>query len=109
MIVVVLESVAAQVSQALTVYCDPKMKFDILTIPDDADWGTADSLRHIKDKIEVMFLYNIWTMSSCTVYLLEKVPPLLNKFLELLICCLFDGGVYSSAVRVQSYKRNDSS
>ena len=33
--------------------CDVKMKLEFVGIPDDEDWGTADSLRHIGDKIKV--------------------------------------------------------
>ncbi|XP_048579656.1 translation initiation factor eIF-2B subunit gamma isoform X2 [Nematostella vectensis] len=51
-IVVTLEAEAAEVSHALTMYCNPKLKFELKTIPDDIDMGTADSLRHIKDVIE---------------------------------------------------------
>lgn len=36
---------------------DTKMKLDIVCIPDDADMGTADSLRHIHQKIKVQLFY----------------------------------------------------
>ena len=51
-IIVVLESTATELYQILTSICDPKVKLDLVTIP-DADMGTADSLRHIRDKIKV--------------------------------------------------------
>ena len=51
-IVVVLESTATELYQILTSICDPKLKLDLATIP-DADVGTADPLRHIRDKIKV--------------------------------------------------------
>jgi hypothetical protein len=34
-----------------------KAKLDFVGIPDDEDWGTADSLLHIKDKIKVSAIY----------------------------------------------------
>ena len=30
-----------------------RIKLDMVGIPDNEDWGTAESLRHIKDKIKV--------------------------------------------------------
>ena len=52
-IIIVLDSELAQFHQTLPSVCNPKIKLDFVTIPDDADMGTADALRHIKDKIEV--------------------------------------------------------
>lgn len=57
-IIIVLDSALTQFHQILTSLCNPKLKLDFVTIPDDEDLqGTADALRHIRDKIEVyMFL-----------------------------------------------------
>lgn len=51
-IIVVLDSALPRFHQLLPIVCNPKLKLDFVTIPDDADMGTADSLRYIKDKIE---------------------------------------------------------
>lgn len=51
-IVIVLESAMTQFHQILPSVCNPKLKLDFVTIPDEQDMGTADALRHIKDKIE---------------------------------------------------------
>ncbi|XP_066305036.1 translation initiation factor eIF2B subunit gamma-like [Branchiostoma lanceolatum] len=55
-IIIALESTSHDIRQALTALCDVKVSLDIVGIPDDADWGTADSLRHIKDKIQTDIL-----------------------------------------------------
>lgn len=52
-IIIVLDSALTQFHQILTSLCNPKLKLDFVTIPDDEDFqGTADALRHIRDKIE---------------------------------------------------------
>ncbi|XP_065069991.1 translation initiation factor eIF2B subunit gamma-like isoform X1 [Rhopilema esculentum] len=51
-IIVVLRSKENMFSQALKPCCDKKIKFNFVTIPDDEDLGTAESLKFIKDKIE---------------------------------------------------------
>ena len=52
-IIIVLDSALAKFHQLLPSVCNPKLKLDFVTIPDDGDMGTADALRHIQDKIEV--------------------------------------------------------
>ena len=60
-IIIVLESALTQFHQILTSLCNPKLKLDFVTIPDDEDFqGTADALRYIKDKIEVCALISVW-------------------------------------------------
>ena len=39
------------IQKALSDTC--QLRLDFVSIPPDVDWGTADSLRHIKDKIKV--------------------------------------------------------
>ncbi|XP_070564371.1 translation initiation factor eIF2B subunit gamma-like isoform X2 [Ptychodera flava] len=51
-IVVCLDSTSTDIKNALTNVYDIKLTLDIVGIPNDEDWGTADSLRHIKDKIK---------------------------------------------------------
>lgn len=80
-IVVVLESEATKISQALTTYCNnPKLKFEFATIPDDKDMGTADSLRHIKDKIEVHIEYILYSVSK---YVIDKEPFIISTIFGL--------------------------
>ena len=52
-LVVVLEETRTDIEKALVEICDVKIKLEFVTIPDSVDWGTADSLRHIRDKIKV--------------------------------------------------------
>ncbi|XP_077981499.1 translation initiation factor eIF2B subunit gamma-like [Glandiceps talaboti] len=51
-IVVCLESTSTDIKNALSNVYDVKLNVDIVSIPNDEDWGTADSLRYIKDKIK---------------------------------------------------------
>ena len=66
-IIVVLDSAVTQFNKILPNICSSKLKLDIVTIPDDEDLGTADALRHIKDKIEVRF---------CMPFLLSNFPSM---------------------------------
>ena len=52
-IVVVLESEEALISDAVHKCFETDIKIDVVPIPDNSAMGTADSLRHIKDKIKV--------------------------------------------------------
>ena len=52
-IIVVPETALANIQKALTEVCEVKMRLDFVAIPAAEDWGTADTLRHIKDKIMV--------------------------------------------------------
>lgn len=36
-----------------------RMKFTLCDIPDQEDWGTADSLRHIRSKIKVCIIIDV--------------------------------------------------
>ncbi|KFM60790.1 Translation initiation factor eIF-2B subunit gamma, partial [Stegodyphus mimosarum] len=49
-IVLIRENEKAKIQNAIEGKLD--IKLDIVTIPKNEDWGTADSLRHIKDKIK---------------------------------------------------------
>ena len=55
-IVIVQEAHLADIRSALEEQCEVKIKLDFVTIPAGEDWGTADSLRHIRDKIKVRLL-----------------------------------------------------
>ncbi len=50
----VLKSNENMFVQTLKSCCDKKVKFNFVTVPDDEDMGTADSLRLLKDIIKVM-------------------------------------------------------
>ena len=68
-IIIVLDSALTQFHQILTSLCNPKLKLDFVTIPDDEDFqGTADALRHIKDKIEVCVLISVWQVYRNSVF-----------------------------------------
>ncbi|KAK6188198.1 hypothetical protein SNE40_004430 [Patella caerulea] len=54
-IIIALESSVTDIQKSL-VSRGIKMKLDIVGIPDNEDWGTAESLRHIKDKIKTDIL-----------------------------------------------------
>ena len=52
-IVIVQEGHQADIRTALVELCEVKIKLEFVEIPLGEDWGTADSLRFIKDKIKV--------------------------------------------------------
>ena len=46
-IVVVLESAHRQIRHVLQEVCHPRITIDFVTVPDEQDRGTADTLRHL--------------------------------------------------------------
>jgi hypothetical protein len=57
-ILVVVEQVRSEVQTALEP-CGLKIRLDIVSIPAAEDWGTADTLRFLSDRIKVcLFLFN---------------------------------------------------
>ena len=52
-IIITFESVKRDLIQALQSVSELSIRLDIVTIPSDDDWGTAESLRFIRDKIKV--------------------------------------------------------
>ncbi|XP_065367257.1 translation initiation factor eIF2B subunit gamma [Calliphora vicina] len=73
-IIVVLESERSEIQLALE-RLSLKMKIDLVSIPTDSDFGTADSLRYIRDKIFSDFL-----VLSCDIVSNVSLYPLINKF-----------------------------
>ena len=55
--VVVLESQKLAIEKQLIEICDVKMKLDFICIDDEVDYGTADSLRFMADKITVIGIF----------------------------------------------------
>ncbi len=49
----VRDSAVGAVSDALSNLGGLRIKLSTVSIPDAEDWGTADSLRHIRNKIHV--------------------------------------------------------
>lgn len=91
-IVVVLESQKSEIQQALE-KTPLKLKLDYATIPSDSDFGTADSLRHIHDKIKSDFI-----VVSSDVVTSASLYPLINKFRQhnaSVAALLFSGGIES--------------
>lgn len=61
------DSVARDMIQALNAVGGIKIDLEMVTIPNDEYWGTADSLRHIKDKIKVntFVIHSYKTENKC--------------------------------------------
>ncbi|BFG03307.1 translation initiation factor eIF-2B subunit gamma [Drosophila madeirensis] len=94
-IVVVLEQEKLEIQLALE-NTPLKLKVDYATIPSDSDFGTADSLRYIYDKIKSDFL-----VVSCDIVSNVSLYPLINKFREhdaALALLLFKSGFESDVV-----------
>lgn len=54
-ILVVVEQVRSEVQTALD-SCGLKIRLDIVGIPADEDWGTADTVRFLSDRIKVCYV-----------------------------------------------------
>ncbi|KAH8339956.1 hypothetical protein KR067_003814 [Drosophila pandora] len=94
-IVVVLEQEKLEIQSAME-NTPLKLKLDYATIPGDSDFGTADSLRYIYDKIKSDFL-----VISCDLVSNVSLYPLINKFREhdaSLALLLFPSGFESDVV-----------
>ena len=50
---VVRDSQSREISDVLAGFRNVKIKFSMVEIPEAEDWGTADSLRHLRGKIKV--------------------------------------------------------
>lgn len=61
-----------QFHQILPSVSNPKLRLDFVTIPDEQDMGTADALRHIKDKIEVRMIIIILSCFPTSCHLRAK-------------------------------------
>ena len=44
-----------------------RLSFSIVAVPDIEDWGTADSLRYVRGKLKVSFIYTHKTCVSCSL------------------------------------------
>ncbi|KAH8402333.1 hypothetical protein KR009_011428 [Drosophila setifemur] len=94
-IVVVLEQEKLEIQLAIE-NTPLKLKVDYATIPSDSDFGTADSLRYIYDKIKSDFL-----VVTCDLVSNVSLYPLINKFREhdaALALLLFPSGFESDVV-----------
>ncbi|KAH8300707.1 hypothetical protein KR018_011818 [Drosophila ironensis] len=94
-IVVVLEQEKLEIQSAME-NTPLKLKLDYASIPSDSDFGTADSLRYIFDKIKSDFL-----VLSCDLVSNVSLYPLINKFREhdaSLSLLLFPSGFESDVV-----------
>ncbi len=58
-LVVVRDSEASAVSEVLSSLRELRIKLRTVTIPETEDWGTADTLRHIRSKIHVCMCVRI--------------------------------------------------
>ncbi|XP_011188620.1 translation initiation factor eIF-2B subunit gamma [Zeugodacus cucurbitae] len=91
-IVVVLENERSEIQQAIE-RTPLKIKIDFVAIDSDSDFGTADSLRIIHDKIKSDFL-----VLSCDIVSNVSLYPLINKFRQhdaALTALLFKSGFES--------------
>lgn len=94
-IVIVLESQKSEIQQAIE-RCPLKIKAELLTIPSDSDFGTADALNHIHDKIKSDIL-----IVSCDVITNASLYPLFNIFRQhdaTVAVLLLPGGAENSAI-----------
>ncbi len=67
----VLKSNENMFVQTLKSCCDKKVKFNFVTVPDDEDMGTADSLRLLKDIIKVIWvIFKSWLLNylACVTF-----------------------------------------
>lgn len=94
-IVIVLESQKTEIQQAIE-RCPLQIKPEFLTIPSDSDFGTADALNHIHDKIKSDIL-----IVSCDVITNASLYPLFNIFRQhdaSVAALLLPGGAENAAI-----------
>ena len=73
-IVVVVEQVRSEVQAALE-RTGLKIRVEYVGIPGTEDWGTADTLRHLSDKIKVkQFLYLFLEYHLHIIFYLQDSP-----------------------------------
>jgi len=81
--VVVRESAKTQVEYYLTAEFD-KLKFEFITIEDDSDYGTADSLREIKTKSDLLVI-SCDTITNLPLHKLANIYRANNSVITLLL------------------------
>ena len=66
-------------TQTLKLWCDYKVKFNFVTIPDDEDSGTVSALKYLKDKIKVgiTFLFGFVPVLCFNVLLCHNLLELI--------------------------------
>ncbi|XP_064605278.1 translation initiation factor eIF2B subunit gamma-like isoform X2 [Liolophura sinensis] len=55
-LIIVLESQLAEIQRAVSDAGDLRLRLEYVPIPDNSNWGTADSLRHIREKVKTDLL-----------------------------------------------------
>lgn len=58
-VVVVREKESSSVLEVLNQFGGVTLQFSLVCIPDSEDWGTADSLRHIRGKLKVIIVVTV--------------------------------------------------
>ena len=68
-IIIVLKSQENMFTQTLKLWCDYKVRFSFVAIPDEEDSGTVGSLKYLKDKIKVgVLLYLHLIFDNCVIF-----------------------------------------
>lgn len=94
-IVIVLESQRTEIQQAIE-RLPIKSRIEYATIPSDNDYGTADALRHIQDKIKCDVV-----VISCDTVTNISLVPMLNQFRQYnaaIVSQLFKSGIEADAI-----------
>lgn len=94
-IVIVLESQRSEIQQAIE-RTPIKAKLDFATLPSDTDYGTADALKHIQDRIKCDLV-----VVSCDTITNVSLLPMLNYFRQYnaaVVAQLFKGGIEADVV-----------
>ncbi|KAI0207617.1 Translation initiation factor eIF-2B subunit gamma [Lamellibrachia satsuma] len=85
-LVVVLESTRADIEKALVEICDVKIKLDFVAIPNSQDWGTADTLRHIRDRIKTdLMLVSCDLITDVSLHLLADLHRTYDSTITMLL------------------------
>lgn len=93
--VIVLESQRSEIQQAIE-RTPIKAKLDFATLPSDTDYGTADALKHIQDRIKCDLV-----VVSCDTITNVSLLPMLNYFRQYnaaVVAQLFKGGIEADVV-----------
>lgn len=89
-LVVVLEETREAIEKAVAI-CEMKIKLEFVTIPNLMDWGTADSLRHIRDKIKTdIMLVSCDVITDVSLHLLADLHRTYDATVTMLLSPAID-------------------
>ncbi|ESO92323.1 hypothetical protein LOTGIDRAFT_206598 [Lottia gigantea] len=104
-IIIALESSVNEIHRSLS-NCNIKIKLDVVPIPDNEDWGTAESLRYIRDKIKTdVLVMSCDLISDLSLHHIANLHQAYDSSATMLLSTLPDQFIDIPAPGIKSKKK----